>query len=29
VNSLVNFVAAVLTAGSGVVLFTRGDGSFV
>lgn len=29
VNGLVNFAAAVLTSGSGVVLFTRGDGSFV
>jgi hypothetical protein len=29
VNGLVSFAAAVLTSGSGVVLFTRGDGSFV
>ena|SRR6185312_8315901 len=29
VNSLINFAAAVLTGGTGNVLFTRGDGSFV
>ena len=28
-NSLVSYAAAVLAAGSGTVLFTRGDGSFV
>ncbi len=29
VNSLVNYAAAVLASGSGTVLFTRGDGSFI
>ena len=29
VNSLVRYAAAVLAAGSGTVLFTRGDGSYV
>lgn len=29
VNDLVTHAAAVLTSGSGTVLFTRGDGSFV
>ena len=29
VNSLVGFAAALLVAGSGVILFTRGDGSFL
>jgi hypothetical protein len=29
VNSLVSYAAALLTAGSGTVLFTRGDGSYV
>ncbi len=29
VNGLVSYAAAVLTAGSGTVLFTRGDGSYV
>ena len=29
VNSLVTYAAAVLASGSGGVLFTRGDGSFV
>ena len=28
VNSLVSYAAAVLAAGSGTVLFTRGDGSY-
>jgi hypothetical protein len=28
-NSLVSYAAAVLAAGSGLVLFTRGDGSFL
>jgi hypothetical protein len=28
-NSLVRYAAAVLAAGSGAVLFTRGDGSFL
>jgi hypothetical protein len=28
-NGLVRFAAAVLSAGSGAVLFTRGDGSYV
>jgi hypothetical protein len=28
-NSLVSYAAAVLAGGSGAVLFTRGDGSFV
>jgi hypothetical protein len=29
VNNLVGYAAALLTAGSGTVLFTRGDGSYV
>jgi hypothetical protein len=29
VNSLVSYAAAVLAAGSGTVLFTRGDGSYL
>src|SRR5690349_11270361 len=29
VNSLITFAAAVLASGSGAVLFTRGDGSFL
>jgi len=29
VNSLVSHGAAILTSGSGAVLFTRGDGSYV
>ena len=29
VNSLVKYAAAVLAAGSGTVLFTRGDGSYI
>ena len=29
VNSLVRYAAAVLVAGSGNVLFTRGDGSYI
>src|SRR5271166_5354421 len=29
VNSLVSYAAAVLAAGSGAVLFTRGDGSYL
>jgi hypothetical protein len=29
VNSLVSYAAAVLSAGSGIVLFTRGDGSYL
>jgi hypothetical protein len=29
VNSLITYAAAVLTAGSGIVLLTRGDGSFL
>ncbi len=29
VNSLVTYAAAVLVAGSGAVLFTRGDGSYL
>ncbi len=29
VNSLVSYAAAVLTAGSGIVLLTRGDGSYL
>lgn len=29
INSLVSYAAAVLSAGSGAVLFTRGDGSYV
>ena len=29
VNSLVSYAAAVLAAGSGTVLFTRGDGSYI
>jgi len=29
VNGLIRFAAAVLAAGSGTVLFTRGDGSYV
>jgi hypothetical protein len=29
VNSLVSYAAAVLAAGSGSVLFTRGDGSYI
>ncbi len=29
VNSLVKYAAAVLAVGSGTVLFTRGDGSYV
>jgi len=29
VNSLVSYAAAMLVAGSGAVLFTRGDGSYV
>ena len=29
VNSLVSYAAAVLVTGSGTVLFTRGDGSYV
>ena len=29
VNSLVSYAAAVLASGSGTVLFTRGDGSYV
>ncbi len=28
-NNLVNYAAGVLVGGSGTVLFTRGDGSFV
>jgi hypothetical protein len=28
-NALVNFAAAILTTGSGAILFTRGDGSYV
>jgi len=28
-NSLINYVAAMLTGGSGTLLFTRGDGSYV
>ena len=28
-NSLITYAAALLTSGSGSVLFTRGDGSFV
>ena len=29
VNGLVKYAAAVLAAGSGIVLFTRGDGSYI
>jgi len=29
VNSLISYAAALLTSGSGEVLFTRGDGSFL
>jgi hypothetical protein len=29
VNGLVSYAAAMLVAGSGTVLFTRGDGSYV
>ena len=29
INGLVSYAAAVLVAGSGTVLFTRGDGSYV
>jgi hypothetical protein len=29
VNSLISYAAVILTAGSGAVLFTRGDGSFL
>ncbi len=29
VNSLVNYGAAILSAGSGTILFTRGDGSYL
>ena len=29
VNPLISYVAALLTGGSGSVLFTRGDGSFL
>lgn len=29
VNSLVRYAAAVLASGSGTVLFTRGDGSYI
>ncbi len=29
VNGLVNYAAAILIAGTGAVLFTRGDGSFL
>lgn len=29
VNSLISYAAAILTSGSGTVLFTRGDGSFL
>jgi len=29
VNSLIAYAAAVLAAGSGTVLFSRGDGSFL
>ena len=29
VNDLIGYVAAVLSSGSGVVLFTRGDGSYL
>ncbi len=28
-NSLITYAAALLTSGTGLVLFTRGDGSFV
>jgi hypothetical protein len=29
INSLITYAAAVLASGSGAVLFTRGDGSFI
>jgi hypothetical protein len=29
INSLVRYAATVLSAGSGTVLFTRGDGSYI
>lgn len=29
INSLITYASAVLTSGSGPVLFTRGDGSFL
>ncbi len=29
VNSLVNYAAALLTAGGGAIFFTRGDGSYI
>jgi len=29
VNSLIGFAAAVLANGTGTVLFTRGDGSYI
>jgi hypothetical protein len=29
INSLVRYAATVLAAGSGTVLFTRGDGSYI
>jgi len=29
VNPLISYVAAVLASGTGAILFTRGDGSFV
>jgi hypothetical protein len=29
VNSLITYAAALLSSGSGMVLFTRGDGSFL